>query len=100
MCLAIVESRQLIALPQGRQITHPLDTIALPLHPSLLEAGIRAGALARALQAVFEVAQLGQTQIGAAALDLPPRLEVVAQIGEAEAGQSLGFLLLDRKSVV
>ena len=78
MCLAIVESRQLIALPQGRQITHPLGTIALPLHPGLLEAGISTSALARALQAVFEVAQLGQTQIGAAALDLTTGFEVVA----------------------
>jgi hypothetical protein len=94
--LAIVEDRQLIAPAQSRQITYPLGAIALSLHPGLLEAGISADALAGALQAIFKIAELGQTQIRAAALDLPPRLKVVAQIGQAEAGQGLGFLLLSR----
>ena len=94
MCLAIVESGQLIALAQGRQITHPLGAIALPLHTGLLQAGVSNGALTGALQAILEIAQLSKAQIGAAALDLTTGFEVVAQIGEAEAGQSLGFLLL------
>ena len=78
MCLAIVESRQLIALPQGRQITHPLGAVPLPLHTGLLQASISRGALTSALQAVFEGTQLSQAQIGAAALDLTTGFEVVA----------------------
>ena len=60
LCLAIVESGQLVALAQSGQITHPLGAIALPLHTGLLQAGVSSGALTGALQAVLEVAQLGQ----------------------------------------
>ena len=78
LCLAIVESGQLVALAQSGQITHPLGAIALPLHTGLLQAGVSSGALTGALQAVLKIAQLSQTQIGAATLDLTTGFEVVA----------------------
>jgi hypothetical protein len=74
--------------------------LPFPLPTCLLQTHTGIGALAGALQALLQTAQLGDALIGAFALDLTPPLEIVAQIRKAQACQRLRFLLLQRWTAV